>query len=108
MVSQHELGGCPASLFHEWRAVAYYFPDGFFRVVAYGYQFDILVVTYLKFFLQLLQEFIEDGRVAVYAEREADGGVLHQVQLEFVSRKYGKDVTEFFFGDEGKISWSEG
>ena len=44
-------------------------------------EFHVLVVAYLEFFPELIQKFVEHGAVAIHAEREADGGVLHQVQF---------------------------
>ena len=44
-------------------------------------EFHVLVVAYLEFFPKLIQKFVEHGAVAIHAERETDGGVLHQVQF---------------------------
>ena len=56
-------------------------------------EFHVLVVAYLEFFPELIQKFVEHGTVAIHAEREADGRVLHQVQFQFILGQHGEYVA---------------
>ena len=73
------MSGCAGALLEEDGAGADDVVDDVLGVVADGDELEALVVAQVELMLQLVTQLGEEHGIVVDAEREAEGGVLHEV-----------------------------
>src|SRR5690606_34101121 len=98
-----KLAGVAVFKFLDYFFIYQHAVDSFLIIIAYRDKLQALFYTYFITFFQVSQQSFYVRSGVVHAHKEANGTVVHHVDLDSMAMKQVKYMAEVVFYDKGKI-----